>query len=82
MAARNPVATTSNRRHSMELGALLNNPSPSPPPPPEPEPERHGYDVFNTLVSVATAAGRMDEDVTPRNYRTALGRSPYDVRFN
>lgn len=71
MATRHTVATTPNRRHSMELGTLLNNP------PPPPERERDGYDVFNTLVSVATAAGRMDEDVTPRNYRAAIGRPQF-----
>lgn len=70
MAARNPVTAAPNRRHSMELGALLNSPPP-------PEPERDGYDVFNTLVSVATAAGRMDEDVTSRNYKATIGRSPF-----
>lgn len=67
MASRHTVASAQNRRHSMELGALLNSPPP-------PERERDGYDVFNTLVSVATAAGRMDEDVTPRNFRAAIGR--------
>lgn len=71
MATRHTVAPTTNRRHSMELGTLLNNP------PPPPERERDGYDVFNTLVSVATAAGRMDEDVTPRNFRAAIGRSQF-----
>lgn len=69
MASRNTVASAQNRRHSMELGTLLNSP-----PPPPPERECDGYDVFNTLVSVATAAGRMDEDVTPRNYSAAIGR--------
>lgn len=73
MATRNTVAPAPNRRHSMELGTLLNNP----PPPPPPERERDGYDVFNTLVSVATAAGRMDEDVTLRNYRAAIGRPQF-----